>query len=169
MNLKLDENLGERGASLFRSEGHDVATVPGQGMSSARDHDLIAACQAERRCLVTLDLDFSNPLVFPPRDYSGIAVLRFPRKPTEEDLFEVYRKLCGERGEEFALAVVAQMKRTRLVPLSETIALEAADLSLRHSLSMADAFILATARHARCPLVTSDAHFRGLDGVTYIA
>ena len=84
-------------------------------------------------------------------------------------LFEAYRKLRRERGEEFALAVVAQIKRTRLVPLSETIALEAADLSLRHSLSMADAFILATARHARCPLVTSDAHFRGLDGVTYIA
>jgi predicted nucleic acid-binding protein len=84
-------------------------------------------------------------------------------------LFEVYRKLRRERGEEFALAVVAQMKRTRLVPLSETIALEAGDLSLRHSLAMADAFILATARHAKCPLVTSDAHFRELDGVTYIA
>lgn len=30
-------------------------------------------------------------------------------------------------------------------------------------------FILATARHAGCPLVTSDADFRGLDGVTCIA
>jgi predicted nucleic acid-binding protein len=83
-------------------------------------------------------------------------------------LFEVYRKLRRERGEEFALAVVAQMKRTCLVTLSETIALEAGDLSLRHSLSMADAFILATARQAKCPLVTSDAHFQGLVGVTYI-
>jgi predicted nucleic acid-binding protein len=42
-------------------------------------------------------------------------------------LYEVYRKLRRERGEEFALAVVAQIKRTRLVPLSETLALEAAD------------------------------------------
>jgi predicted nucleic acid-binding protein len=84
-------------------------------------------------------------------------------------LYEVYRKLRRERGEEFALAVVAQIKRTRIVPLSETLALEAADLSLRHSLSMADAFILATARHANCPLVTSDAHFQGLPEVTYFA
>jgi len=57
-------------------------------------------------------------------------------------LFEVYRKLRRERGEEFALAVAAQMRRTRLVPLSEAIALEAGDLSLRHSLATADAFIL---------------------------
>lgn len=42
-------------------------------------------------------------------------------------LYEVYRKLRRERGEVFALAVVAQIKRTHLVPLSETLGLEAAD------------------------------------------
>lgn len=93
MNLKLDENLGNRGADLFRSEGHDVANVSGQGMSRARDHDMIAACQAEDRCLVTLDLDFSNPLAFPPWDYRGIAVLRLPHKPTDEDLWTCCRTL----------------------------------------------------------------------------
>jgi len=42
----------------------------------------------KNRCIVTLDLDFLNPLVFPPEDYSGIAVLRlssylmtFPLQP----------------------------------------------------------------------------------------
>ncbi len=95
MNLKLDENLGERGAGMFRSAGHHVATVLEQGMASANDQHLIAACQAERRCLVTLDLDFSNPLVFPPKDYSGIAVLRLPHKPNDEDLWACCRTLIG--------------------------------------------------------------------------
>lgn len=31
MKLKLDENLGERGAKLFRAEKYDVATVAEQG------------------------------------------------------------------------------------------------------------------------------------------
>ena len=86
MKLKLDENLGSRCQDLFHAAGHDVATVAGQGMTSASDVDLIAACKAEARALVTLDLDFSNPLHFKPSEYAGIAVLRLPRRPSHADL-----------------------------------------------------------------------------------
>jgi hypothetical protein len=44
-------------------------------LSFASDQEIVAACQAEQRCLITLDLDFGNPLRFPPWDQSGIAVL----------------------------------------------------------------------------------------------
>jgi predicted nuclease of predicted toxin-antitoxin system len=73
--IKLDENLGERGRKLFADAGHDVATVADQGLSGADDRRVIEVCGVERRCLVTLDLDFSNPFVFPPEQYAGIAVL----------------------------------------------------------------------------------------------
>ena len=89
MRIKLDENLGTRGASLLREAGHAVATVAEQGLCSASDRRLIGLCRAERRCLVTLDLDFANPLLFTPRHYSGIAVLRIPPKPEFGDI------LCG--------------------------------------------------------------------------
>lgn len=88
MKIKLDENLGERGAALFRSAGHDVASVPQQRLSGASDHELIDVCRREGRCLVTLDLDFSNPLVFKPSDYSGIAVLRLPQRSMDTELWE---------------------------------------------------------------------------------
>lgn len=66
MKLKLDENIGQRGVQLLHQAGHDVATVVEQGLKSAFDSDLIEVCRTEGRCLVTLDLDFSNPLRFNP-------------------------------------------------------------------------------------------------------
>jgi predicted nuclease of predicted toxin-antitoxin system len=73
VRVKLDENLGIRGVAIFKKRGHDVASVAGQGMQPASDRDVILACMVEQRCLVTLDLDFSDPLQFPPHEYSGIA------------------------------------------------------------------------------------------------
>jgi predicted nuclease of predicted toxin-antitoxin system len=64
-----------------------VATVPDEGLCGAGDHELIGVCANEGRCLVTLDLDFSNPLVFRPSGYAGIAVLRLPPRATANDLF----------------------------------------------------------------------------------
>jgi len=56
---------------------------------------VIKICEAEGRCLVTLDLDFGNPLNFPPNKYAGIAVLRLPNKPTEQDLLEAVRTMIA--------------------------------------------------------------------------
>ena len=86
MKLKLDENLGKPAAEILRRAGHDVATVPEQGLCSATDATLIETCREEGRCLVTLDLDFANPLRFGPSEYPGIAVLRLPARPSMRDL-----------------------------------------------------------------------------------
>lgn len=95
MRLKLDENIGGRGADLLRRVGHEVATVADQGLCSASDQALIEVCRKEGRVLVTLDLDFANPLRFNPGDYAGIAVLRLPRRITPDDLYEGLRTLIG--------------------------------------------------------------------------
>ena len=95
MRLKLDENLGSRGAKMLTQMGHDVTTVVDEGLSSADDRQLVETCRNERRCLVTLDLDFSNPLVFDPSHYAGIAVLRLPPSPTPTDIVDVLRTLVG--------------------------------------------------------------------------
>lgn len=93
MKLKLDENLGRQCLDVLVTAGHDVATVPGQGMSGSGDLELVTTCAREGRALVTLDLDFSNSLVVPPHLYRGIAVLRLPRKPSRADLVAVVRTL----------------------------------------------------------------------------
>lgn len=55
---------------------------------------LIDICRREGRCLVSLDLDFSNPLVFPPEQYAGIAVLRLPHESSPADLYELMNRLA---------------------------------------------------------------------------
>jgi predicted nucleic acid-binding protein len=83
-------------------------------------------------------------------------------------LYEVYKRIKRERGEEAALASVGQMHGTVLVPLSDSIALLAADVSLRHGLAMADAIIYATALEQGAQIVTSDADLKDLSSVVYI-
>jgi predicted nuclease of predicted toxin-antitoxin system len=93
MKFKLDENLGRRGKDLLAASGHDVTTVYDQNLRQALDTEVINACQKEGRCLVTLDLDFGNPLRFKPSQYSGIAVLRLPARPSYTDLLIVIQTL----------------------------------------------------------------------------
>lgn len=83
-------------------------------------------------------------------------------------LYEVYKRLKRERKEEEALLVIAQIMKTKVVPLSEEIALLAAGISLKHTLPMADAIVYATAMKETCPVVTSDPHFKGLKDVIYL-
>ena len=52
--------------------------------------------------------------------------------------------------------------------LTDAMALAAASLSIDYKLPMADAIIYATAQAHQAELITSDAHFSGLPGVTLI-
>lgn len=95
MKLKLDENLGRSARDLLAGVGHEVATVPEQSLGSAADDAVIEACHDEGRALVTLDLDFANPLRFPPERYSGIAVLRAPPRISAGIVLALVRTLAA--------------------------------------------------------------------------
>lgn len=84
-------------------------------------------------------------------------------------IYEVYKYAKRLRSEEDAVDAVAAMQKTRVIPLSDELALVAADLSLAHKLPMADAIVLATAQAHDAELVTSDSDFAGLPGVIYIS
>ncbi|MFZ2630004.1 MAG: type II toxin-antitoxin system VapC family toxin [Desulfosalsimonadaceae bacterium] len=83
-------------------------------------------------------------------------------------LFEVYKILKREAGEEKALLAVGYMKNSPVIPFDEILALAAADISLQEGLAMADAIIVAAARANNCKIVTSDADLKGQPNVIYI-
>jgi predicted nucleic acid-binding protein len=83
-------------------------------------------------------------------------------------LYEVYKLVKRERTEEEALLAAAQIQKTRIVPLSDSLALAAADVSLEFRLAMADSIVYATARAEDAELVTSDSDLRNLPGVTFL-
>jgi hypothetical protein len=45
------------------------------------------------RAIVTLDLDFSNPLLFRPSDFRGIAVLRLSKRASSNELMALAKTL----------------------------------------------------------------------------
>ena len=83
-------------------------------------------------------------------------------------LCEVFKILLLRAGKTEANVFLSQALRRTVVDLTETIALAAASLSIDYKLPMADAIIYATARAHQAELITSDAHFSGLTGVTLI-
>jgi predicted nuclease of predicted toxin-antitoxin system len=84
MRFNTDENLPDQVAELLREAGWDSVTIHAQSMVGDSDAKVASVCRAEKRTLVTLDIDFSDIRTYPPSEYSGIVVLR-PRdqaKPT---------------------------------------------------------------------------------------
>ena len=82
---------------------------------------------------------------------------------------ELRKWALRERDEDYANLVIASTRAAALIePLTESIALAAADHCVSDGLSIADAIIYATARFHNAELITSDAHFAALPGVRYM-
>jgi predicted nucleic acid-binding protein len=74
----------------------------------------------------------------------------------------VYKVVRRDLSEERAIEAAAAMHRAEVIPLDESLAIEAADLSLAHGLAMADSVVYATALRHGATLITGDADFEGL-------
>lgn len=84
-------------------------------------------------------------------------------------MYEVFKRILIQRGEEDALRAVGIMSLGTSVELTQEIAINAAQISNTSQLAMADSIILATARTSKATLWTQDADFEHIEGVEYIA
>ncbi len=83
-------------------------------------------------------------------------------------IYEVFKRILLQRGENEALKAAAHMQQGHVVVLDDTLAMMAAKISSDHQLPMADSIILATARAHNAIVWTQDSDFKNFPGVQYI-
>lgn len=82
-------------------------------------------------------------------------------------MYDVFKTVYRQRGEDAALQAVALMKQGTTIDLTDDFALQAAKISLEHKIPMADSIILATARAHNAVLWTQDQDFEEMENVKY--
>lgn len=82
-------------------------------------------------------------------------------------IFEVFKRILQQRGENEAIRAVAMMRQGQVIDLDTTLAMQAAHLSVKHKLPMADSLILATAHMHTATVWTQDSDFDGIPGIRY--
>jgi predicted nuclease of predicted toxin-antitoxin system len=87
VKIKLDENLPARLVSALVALGHEVDTVPAEGLAGFDDARVWRAAQADGRFFITQDLDFADVRRFVPGSHHGVPILRL-RTPGAAALFE---------------------------------------------------------------------------------
>jgi predicted nucleic acid-binding protein len=84
-------------------------------------------------------------------------------------LFEVHRVLSRSLGAELVQRCLNVMRLGRVLDLTDTRAVAAAELARRHQLAMADAVMYSTALELGATFWTQDVDYQGLEGVRYFA
>jgi predicted nucleic acid-binding protein len=82
-------------------------------------------------------------------------------------MYEVFKVLLREKGEEAAILAQAYMQEGNVISLTADLAVSSAGTSIKQKLPMADSIILTTAIAHRATLWTQDDHFKGIAGVNY--
>ena len=78
MKFKPGENLPASAAAILASAGHDVDTVPAEGLTGALGPDVVSAAAGAGRILVCVDVGLGDIRAYPPGSHAGIVVLRVP-------------------------------------------------------------------------------------------
>jgi len=79
VRIKLDENLPAGLVPLLTALGHDVDTVPAEGIGGEEDDVVWRTAQADGRFLITQDLDFSDARKYAPGTHQGLLLVRLPQ------------------------------------------------------------------------------------------
>jgi predicted nucleic acid-binding protein len=84
-------------------------------------------------------------------------------------IYEVFKVILRERGEDDAFSAVAAMEQGLVVDLDADLAMEAASVGLEEGLAFADSVIYTIAKKHNATIWTQDSHFADKAGVRFKA
>jgi predicted nucleic acid-binding protein len=84
------------------------------------------------------------------------------------NLYEIYKKILNERDEYSAIETIGIMQQAKVIDVNLSISIQAAKLSNRFKLPMADSLIYVTAMQNEAVVWTQDKDFKGLEHVKFV-
>lgn len=76
--LLVDEALPRSLVRHLREGGYEADDVRDVGLRGQPDEQIFREAQHRSAILITSDLDFTNPVRFPPQSHEGLIILRLP-------------------------------------------------------------------------------------------
>ena len=84
------------------------------------------------------------------------------------NIYEIYKKIIIEQDENSALEAIALMHQAKVIDVTSEISIEAARLSAKIKIPMADSLIYISAIKNNAIVWTQDYDFKNLDDVKFI-
>lgn len=80
---------------------------------------------------------------------------------------EIFKIIARQSNIDNALQAIAHIEQGKVIPLDQSLAVNAAKLGIEHKLPLADSIIYATGQKFGAIVWTQDDDFDGLEGVEY--
>lgn len=120
MRLLLDMGVSVRVVDALRAEGHDVQHLDHLGLGELRDASIFERATAERRVIVTFDMDFGEIATFTAEPKASVISLRLEDQTASNALLRIRAAIasCGDALDAGAIVSVEQMRcRLRRYPI----------------------------------------------------
>ena len=120
MRLLQDMGISVGLAGVLRSHGHDVAHLHERGLETLVDSEILKLAIAEKRIIVTHDLDFTDLLAASAAILPSVVIFRLRNMRPERVLVRLLAVLAehtADLGQGTIISVTESQIRKRTLPL----------------------------------------------------
>ncbi len=112
MSILLDHNVPAKFVRLLNDWDYEASRLTDHLAADTDDVDVIELAQTLDAILLTIDLDFSNILDYPPADYAGIIVMRY-QASAENAVIATLRQVLADLYRDDLRGVLVIVEPTR--------------------------------------------------------